>query len=157
MPKSNDADAHRLPDGAAERVLARAAELDAASTSGLSVAQLRSVALEAGIGPEAFEAALNAVRGELGSVNSAVSLPTAVGGRVPTWVQLCLFGVPDRRSAMTFYWIFAGGLCAMPVLAISGAQEASTTIAGALFLMFAAWSTSRAVRWVDEHGWNLMQ
>jgi hypothetical protein len=47
-----------LPDAATARVLARASELDALRSSGSSVAELRAAAAEAGISPEAFDAAL---------------------------------------------------------------------------------------------------
>jgi hypothetical protein len=46
----------------AHRLLARAVELDARDTSDVSVAQLRDVAAEAGIAPQAFERALQEFR-----------------------------------------------------------------------------------------------
>jgi hypothetical protein len=50
----------RLPDHLAQRVLARASEIDAA---GAAVTDLREAAREAGISPAAFEAALAEVNG----------------------------------------------------------------------------------------------
>ncbi|HEX6048473.1 MAG TPA: hypothetical protein VFZ21_04370, partial [Gemmatimonadaceae bacterium] len=47
-----------LSEDAAHRLLARAVELDAQHGSRVSVAQLREIAREAGIAPEAFDAAL---------------------------------------------------------------------------------------------------
>lgn len=52
-----------LPARVAERVLARASELDAALRSGSKVADLRGAAAEAGISPHAFDAALAEVQG----------------------------------------------------------------------------------------------
>ena len=47
-----------IPEDAAHRLLARAAELDARIGTTLTLEQLREVAAEAGIGRDAFEAAL---------------------------------------------------------------------------------------------------
>lgn len=51
-----------LPAAAAERLLARAAELDAAGGDGPRLAELRSAAAEAGISVPAFDAALAELR-----------------------------------------------------------------------------------------------
>ena len=60
MRTSDDAP---LPDRVAERILAKAAELDEQAKLGrLTVGELRSAALEAGISEEAFDAALDIVR-----------------------------------------------------------------------------------------------
>ena len=52
-----------LSEDAAHRLLARAVELDARRASDVSIAQLRDIALEAGIAPAAFEDALAEIRG----------------------------------------------------------------------------------------------
>ena len=56
-------DAERLSHEAARRLLERATELEAASSAGLSVGELREAAREAGITPDAFEQALTEFRG----------------------------------------------------------------------------------------------
>jgi hypothetical protein len=56
----------RLPPEAARRLLARASEIDAARGADPSVAELREAAREAGIAPEAFEAALAEHRARVG-------------------------------------------------------------------------------------------
>jgi hypothetical protein len=67
MAIENDphADALRLPEDAAHRLLARAVELDARLAGEVSIAQLRDVAREAGIAPAAFDDALRELRGQL--------------------------------------------------------------------------------------------
>lgn len=52
-----------LSEDAAHRLLARAVELDARRASDVSIAQLRDIALEAGIAPAAFDDALAEIRG----------------------------------------------------------------------------------------------
>lgn len=52
-----------LPKSDAERLLARASELDVARRAGLAVDELRAAATEAGISPQAFDAALAEMRG----------------------------------------------------------------------------------------------
>lgn len=52
----------RLPEGAAQRLLARASELQAERDAELSVADLREAAQAAGIAPSAFEQALAELR-----------------------------------------------------------------------------------------------
>jgi hypothetical protein len=56
-------EAERLSEEAARRLLERATELEAARSAGLSVAELREAAREAGITPDAFEQALTEFRG----------------------------------------------------------------------------------------------
>ena len=60
MPRRSPAypDSGVLPEAAAERLLARASELDAARRRGAAVSDLRAAAEEAGISPQAFDAAL---------------------------------------------------------------------------------------------------
>ena len=60
---SAESDSEVLSNPVAERVLSRASELDAALRGGtMAVSELRSAAVEAGISPEAFDAALAEVR-----------------------------------------------------------------------------------------------
>jgi hypothetical protein len=56
-------DQHRLPEPVAERLLARASELDAADRGGSAVADLRAAAVEAGISAHAFDVALTEIQG----------------------------------------------------------------------------------------------
>lgn len=60
-----------LPEAEAQRVLARAAEIDAHGGPSVPLERLRLAALEAGLTPAAFEAALNEVR------NARQAPPTA--------------------------------------------------------------------------------
>lgn len=57
-----DPDAEVLPAKVAERLIARASELDAAFTSGATMAELRAAAVEAGISSQAFDAAVAEMR-----------------------------------------------------------------------------------------------
>lgn len=73
----------------------------------------------------------------------------------PAWVRLCLFGIPDRRTAMTFYWLFVVIAAAFPALELLPPRiTGGAAVAGSLFSVFALWSTARAVRWLDRHGWD---
>ena len=131
----------------ADRVLMRAATLDAAPSGGLSVTRLREVAAEAGISSEALETALE----EESGVARGAAEP------IPSWVRVCLFGVPDRAAALRFYWIFVAGMIASPLLLRLPAMPLigeSLAIGVATFCFGALWSTSRAVRWADRHGWQ---
>jgi len=138
----------RYPESAltpkvAERVLARAAEIDAASGEDLSVIQLSDIAMEAGISASAVAGALREYRAE--------------EAPVPGWVRLCLIGVPDRAMALRYYGIFLGGLCLSPLLLRFGDSAVTRgLVAGGVAAFFAGalWSTSRAVRWMDRHGWH---
>jgi hypothetical protein len=140
-----------LPTEAADRVLARAAELDAGPAGALSVDRLREIASEAGISSEALAAALHE-NATVGSARTTVEEPP-----VPGWVRLCLFGVPDRAAALRYYWIFLAGMFASPLLTrfYPTPMTGSVIAAGfATFFFGALWSTSRAVRWLDRHGWG---
>ena len=149
MTGEEDLDKVTVHDALAKRLLARAAELDAARSSGLSPAQLREIAREAGIAPEAFDAALSepALRDTGGRPRASV----------PLWVRLCMFGVPDRGAALGYYWLLVAGLCACPLLALQGIRNVPTVLFGGAFLSFALWSTSRAIRWLDRHGWEQLR
>src|SRR5688572_27602044 len=56
--RNQTADSRKVPDEEARRLLARAAEIESAQSSDLSLSQLREAALEAGIAPNAFEQAV---------------------------------------------------------------------------------------------------
>ena len=85
-------DTERLPDQAAQRLLARASELEAARSAELSLAELREVAREAGIGPTAFDQALAELRGGLAPAEAApVDVP--VEGPSRFRMALLTFGV----------------------------------------------------------------
>ena len=111
-------DATRISEEEAHRLLARAAELDARSAASVPLSQLRDVAREAGIAPEAFERALTELRaGTLG--------PRTVGQAVSA--RLARY----RRHAVLLAWVagsfitpgdlvFQTGLVA---LALYGAYE----------------------------------
>ena len=62
--RGDDRDAEILPQSVSERVLLRASELDVASRTGASIAQLRAAARDAGISAEAFDAAVEELRAE---------------------------------------------------------------------------------------------
>lgn len=58
MLNADPRDAERVPDDHAQRLLARAAELDATQGAGMTIAQLRAIALDVGISPASLDAAL---------------------------------------------------------------------------------------------------
>jgi hypothetical protein len=70
-----------LSEDAAHRLLARAVELDARRASDVSIAQLRDIALEAGIAPAAFDDALAEIRG----LSATVVSPADPGLLRRTW------------------------------------------------------------------------
>ena len=132
----------------ARQVIGRAAALDAADADAVSVERLHEIAYDVGISPGAMQRALH----EHAEAATGEGEPP-----VPWWVRCCIFGVPDRASALRFYWIFVGGLLASPLLLrvtrapLLGRWLAVVTL---LFCLFASWSTWRAVRWLDRHGWH---
>lgn len=69
-------DATAIPDAAAQRLIARAIELDARRTAEVPVAQLREAVLEAGVSPAAFDAAFAELRATL-QAGSPAPLPVA--------------------------------------------------------------------------------
>lgn len=150
-----------LSDESARRLLMRAAELDGGGESKHSIPQLRQIAIEAGISPHSFETALQELAPQLASVDVDRARNKSSVSHVPGWVRFCMFGVPDRRIATGYYWLFLAGLVAFPLRTLlsgnpgSGAGLAST-IGGMAFCTFALWSTSRAIRWLDRHDWNLL-
>ncbi|MEX2281946.1 MAG: hypothetical protein WEE89_05645 [Gemmatimonadota bacterium] len=56
--RNQTGDARKLPDEDARRLLTRATEIESAQSADLSISELREVALEAGITPNAFEQAV---------------------------------------------------------------------------------------------------
>jgi hypothetical protein len=147
---SNDREAtDRLPRLDAERLLERAAALDLAHAETLRVALLRRSAVEAGIRPESFDAALRELRDGAASDSAAPE-------RVPFLVRATLFGVPDRNAAMVYYWLCAVTMCVAPIYVAyvmrgrSGAVVLSVALL--LWLLFGLWTTSLAVRWLDDRG-----
>jgi hypothetical protein len=83
-----ESDPEVLSNPVAERVLTRASELDAALRGGtLAVSELRSAAVEAGISPEAFDAALAEVR------ESEAAPPPNVAARSPARRWRWAFGI----------------------------------------------------------------
>jgi len=150
-----------LSDEGVRRLLMRAAELDG-SGSQLSIAQVRQIAIEAGIGPHSFQTALNELAPLLASDEADRIRTTSSASRPPAWVRLCMFGVPDRRIATGFYCLFLGGLVAFPLRTLLGGTPGSAValasmIGGMAFCTFALWSTSRAIRWLDRHSWDLLE
>jgi hypothetical protein len=143
----------RLTTAEAEHVLTRAAVLDARqSGQSIEVAALRHAATAAGIAAAAFDAALS----ELPAVTPAQDAPA-----VPWIVRVTLLGVPNRAVAWGYYAFFTAALLASFVAVIAVAVQmprAAATYALAacglaIWALFALWSTSKAIRWADTHGW----
>ena len=112
MPSDRDPNAIRLPDDVAQRLLARATELDDRSGR-TSIDQLRRAATEAGISPAAFEAALaELARGELGRPAGSAPLIDARG----SWVTSSF-----RRGL-----IVAAAAVSLLVLAIGAVRSVTT-------------------------------
>ena len=111
MPSDRDPNAIRLPDDVAQRLLARATELDDRSGR-TSIDQLRRAATEAGISPAAFETALaELARGELGRTSAAPGI--AVRG---SWVTN-----PLRRTL-----IVVAAAISVLVLAVGAVRSVTT-------------------------------
>ena len=157
MTRTPNSDADVLPLGTAERLLARAAELDAGRRDGVSVAVLRAAAEEAGIARPAFEAAL----AELGDAHVARG-QAARPARPPWWVRVSLAGMIDRRAAMVAYWIWHVAILLAPalVLTLPTGFALRLRVIVALYLMVwscaAAWVMARAIRWADRSGWDAL-
>ena len=141
--------AQDVPLIAADRILARAAALDSGREEMMPVQRLQAAAAEAGISPDAVAAALR---------EHAREATTAADGlTLPAWVRVCTFGVPDRAAALRYYWIFVASLCGSPLLLrMDGtfAHPQLLAITAAVVSFGALWSTSQAVRWLDQHGWQ---
>lgn len=127
-----------------KRVIARAATTDAAHEGTLTISQIQEIALEVGISDAAVREALEQ--------HALVSR-----ARAPFWVRLGMSGVPDRVTAMRFYWFFIAVLCASPLVLLkmsTGPTGLRIFMALAAMGLVAAWNTSSAVRWLDRHGWH---
>ena len=149
-----------LPDESARRLLMRAAELDGTGDSRLSISQLRQIAIEAGISSRSFETALQELAPYPASVDRDSTRTRSLADRPPAWVRFCMFGVPDRRIATGYYWLFLAGLVAFPLRnLLGGSSEAGLglMLGGMAFCTFAIWSTSRAIRWLDRHSWDALK
>jgi len=118
----------------------------------VDVAELRRAALEAGIGAPAFDAALRE-----GVVPTLATAPT------PPWVvRLTMIGVPNRVAAWGVYGFFLLVLLASAAGAVADTLgrsspiqlERSLALVVASFSIFALWSTAKAIRWTDRHGWD---
>lgn len=159
MSTDHPSDDRILPPAAAERLLARSAELDAAWTAGgVPVARLRDAAREAGISDDAFAAALR--ESEAADVDTD-PLAQHGGGSAPIWVRVCLLGMLDRRAAMVFYWtlmvlstVAMLGVVALVLTAPAMSTPILLLSLLSLWFVFGTWTTSRAVRWTDAHGWH---
>ena len=79
-----------LPDEEARRLLARASEIESAQSSQLSLAELREVAWEAGIAPNAFEQAVVELRQRQPAAPLAVAKPDS---KVPRRLKSALLNV----------------------------------------------------------------
>jgi hypothetical protein len=106
-------DAMRVDNGAAQRLLARAAELDALTDS-TSIAELRQAAREAGISTIAFEAALRELRDDRG-IAGRDDVPASPAATI-SWRTRSMMG--DRRR-----WMLRA-LTAATVLVAVGAAAA---------------------------------
>lgn len=112
MPTDRDPSSIRLPDDVAQRLLARATELDERNGR-TSIDQLRRAATEAGISPTAFDSALaELARGELGR-SEAPRAGIHVRG---SWVT-----TPVRRGLFV-----AAAVVSLLVLAIGAVRVATT-------------------------------
>jgi hypothetical protein len=121
---STPGDDLHLPDSLSEdeahRVLARAVELDARTVSDVSVSQLRSVAEEAGIAPEALERALLELRaGRLPGVHSAHSRRSALAEQLRRFRRHAALAIAVGVAATTPGDIFVlNALYALPLFAL---------------------------------------
>lgn len=105
-----ESDPEVLSNPVAERVLSRASELDAALRGGtMAVSELRSAAVEAGISPEAFDAALAEVR-------DADEAPAP--------------NVTQQPPANRWRWAFAVAAALLAVGSLGVARMATPTAAG---------------------------
>jgi hypothetical protein len=151
-----------LSDESARRLLMRAAELDGGGDPQLSIPQVRQIAVEAGISPHSFQTALQELAPYLATVDSDHMRNRSSANRPPLWVRLCMFGVPDRRIATGYYWLFLAGLVAFPILTLLVGTRTTGAVMALMigemaFCTFAIWSTSRAIRWLDRHNWDVLE
>lgn len=134
---------------AAREALARATVLDAARHESVSLVRLRDAAQEAGIGVDAFDRAV-----------AEVIERSRKQERAPLWVRRKLFGVVDRAGAMVFYWLCVLMTIGVPVYLLVAPGRATlvqrllAAIAMGITTTYMTWSTARAIRWADRHGWD---
>ena len=113
-----------LPDSLSEdeahRVLARAVELDARAMSDVSISQLRSVAQEAGIAPEALDRALLELRaGRLPGVHGPGSRRSAIAAQLRRFRRYATLIIVIGVAATTPGDIFIqNALYALPLFAL---------------------------------------
>ena len=88
----SDRDREVVPEQVATRLLERASEMDAARTSGSSVADLRAAAAEAGISAQSFDAALAELQREV-TVGAAIA-PKRSRHRLLAWVLAAVVLLP---------------------------------------------------------------
>jgi hypothetical protein len=156
------ADDKPMSEADVRRLLTRAAELDTTRGAQTSRVRLKEAAIEAGIGADAFDAAWRELHNDATALTvpgdaqstEAIAATSAIGVKAaPWWVRTCLWGVPDRKAAIGFYWIFLAVGLISAVVGIGSSSPIAFTISG--FSLFAIWTTSQAVRWLDKHGWKL--
>lgn len=158
---SDPTDEKTVSEANVRRLLARAAELDVSLGAQTSRERLRESAVEAGIGEEAFDAAWRELHGGSTSVSLATH-PSSTAALLltehsetalaPWWVRTSLWGVPDRKAAIGYYWLFTA-------VGVLSAAASLTTLSPFFFglsglSLFGIWTTSQAVRWLDKHGWT---
>lgn len=104
----------------AHRVLARAVELDARATSDVSVEQLRAVAAEAGIAPEALDRALQELRaGRLPGVHRVTSRRVVFAGQLRRFRRHAALAIAIVVAAVTPGDVFLlNALFALPLYAL---------------------------------------
>jgi hypothetical protein len=145
----------------AERLLTRAAEIDASRASGSSIVELRDAALQAGISPEAFDAAVRGASRDTSVERPGFAEAIHARPRPPFLVRLTMTGVPDRRAAAAYYWMFVAAMIAAPLLAVAWPGRTPVRPVGSLvisaFSFFSLWTTSYAMTWLDEHGWDALR
>ncbi len=136
----------------AREALVRATALDAAQSDAVAVSRLREAAVEAGIRVEALDRAV-----------AEILERSANRERAPRWVRRGLFGVTDRAAAMIFYWLFVVMSLAGPTYLLLAPGRATfgqrlvAAVGIAVFTGYSVWSTARAVRWADRHGWDKLR
>lgn len=155
-----------VSDTAAQRLIARAIELDARRSDVVSVAQLRDAVLEAGVSPAAFDAALAELRATLHLAAPPTPAPPP-GRAVGWWARMRDRVRGDAASAATVPTSMIERLVASAVAlaafwgmltlldsaadaaAVSwAAQKLCNVVATALGALLAHRLRARAVRWV---------
>jgi hypothetical protein len=142
----------------ADRLLVRAASLDAARQGErMEIGALRQAALDAGIDAGAFESALT-------ELQPTQESPTPSKPRPPWFIRLSFVGVHSRRVANAYYLFFNAALVstllATVILAFGWPSKLIESRGLLVFLavwaLYCSWGTSKAIRWADRHGWDLL-